>query len=212
MTTSTASPPPRRGRGRRPAAELRRTILDATADLLLADGVTAVTFDRVAVAAATSKATLYKWWPSPGALAAESYFARVEEDLSFPDTGDLERDLRDQLHAFLHLLTTPAVGTAIGRLIGAAQQDSHLAGEWSRGYSRPRRDLAVARIRAAQAAGQVEADVDPETVVDQLWGACYHRLLIPDEPLTAAFVDALVRNVCHGILRRRNGQPGSAEG
>jgi hypothetical protein len=36
-------------------------------------------------------------------------------------------------------------------------------------------------------------------VVDQLWGACYHRLLLPDQPLTNEFVDALVDNLFHGI-------------
>jgi hypothetical protein len=35
--------------------------------------------------------------------------------------------------------------------------------------------------------------------VDQLWGACYHRLLLPDQPLDIAFTDALVRNLLRGI-------------
>ena len=46
---------------------------------------------------------------------------------------------------------------------------------------------------------QLRSDLDPETVVDQLWGACYHRLLIPDRPLTSAFVDALVDNLFGGV-------------
>ena len=36
-------------------------------------------------------------------------------------------------------------------------------------------------------------------MVDQLWGACYHRLLLPDQPLTHEFVDALVDNLFRGI-------------
>jgi len=47
--------------------------------------------------------------------------------------------------------------------------------------------------------GQLRANLDPETVVDQLWGACYHRLLLPDQPLTDEFVDALVDNLFGGI-------------
>jgi Tetracyclin repressor-like, C-terminal domain len=54
-------------------------------------------------------------------------------------------------------------------------------------------------LRRAQERGQVRADVDPEVVVDQLWGACYHRLLLPDQPLTEEFADALVRNLVRGI-------------
>jgi hypothetical protein len=31
-----------------------------------------------------------------------------------------------------------------------------------------------------------------------LWGACYHRLLLPDHPLSDDFVDALLRNLFRG--------------
>lgn len=35
--------------------------------------------------------------------------------------------------------------------------------------------------------------------MDQLWGACYHRLLIPALPVTDAFATSLVRNLMHGL-------------
>lgn len=54
-------------------------------------------------------------------------------------------------------------------------------------------------MQTAKERGQLRASVDPETVVDQLWGACYHLLLLPDQPPTAEFVDALVDNLFHGI-------------
>ena len=57
----------------------------------------------------------------------------------------------------------------------------------------------MAAMAAALGRGQLRADVDPEVIVDQLWGACYHRLLLPDQPLDDAFVDALVDNLFRGI-------------
>ncbi len=54
-------------------------------------------------------------------------------------------------------------------------------------------------METAKERGQLHANLDPETVVDQLWGACYHRLLLPDQPLTDEFVDALVDNLFRGI-------------
>jgi hypothetical protein len=39
-------------------------------------------------------------------------------------------------------------------------------------------------------------------VVDQLWGAVYHRLLIPDEPVTDPFTMALVSDLLDGIAPR----------
>src|SRR5918997_2182984 len=94
----------RRGRGRRPAAEVRAAVLAAAGRILLRDGMRAVTFDRVAAEAGSSKMTLYKWWPSPGALAAEAYFAQSRRALEFPDTGDVRADLIAQLRAFVHWL------------------------------------------------------------------------------------------------------------
>jgi uncharacterized protein (DUF2267 family) len=156
-------------------------------------------FGDVLRSTGASKMTLYKWWASPGALAFEAYFTTVEDLLAFADTGDVERDLTAQLHAFVDLLTPDHAGRVIAELIGAAQSDHDLAAALAKIYTHPRRQLAVDRLSRAQRCGQIRADVDLEVVVDQLWGACYHRLLLPDQPLDIAFTDALVRNLLRGI-------------
>ena len=192
----------RRGRGRRPAAEVRAGALEAAGRILLRDGMPAVTFERVATEAGCSKTTLYKWWPSPGALAAEAYFTHSRQLLEFPDTGDIAADLTAQLTAFVRLVGTTRAGRVIAELIGQAQTDPDLAAAYRARYSRPRRDLAVEALDRARERGQVRADVDPEAVVDQLWGACYHRLLIPDEPLTERFARTLVAQLITGLHPR----------
>lgn len=192
------SPVERRGRGRRPAEEVRRGVLDAAGRLLLQEGIQAVTFDRVASEAGSSKVTLYRWWPSPGALAAEAYFARSEPVLDFPDTGDLRADLVTQLMSFVHLLTEGGAGKPVSELIGAAQTDPALAHAWSESYALPRRELARNRLLAAREAGQLRADADLDIIVDQLWGACYHRLLVLRVPLDTSIVEKLVDHALHG--------------
>jgi AcrR family transcriptional regulator len=188
----------RRGRGRRPAAEVRSGVLEAAGQLLFGEGIKAVTFDRVAAAAGSSKMTLYKWWPSAGALAAEAYFACGEHVLDFPDTGDIRADLIAQLTAFVRLLTEDGAGPVIAGLIGAAQTDPDLARAFSEGYPRPRRDLAVEVLERARFRGQLRPGMDLGILVDQLWGACYQRLLIPDVPLHEAFAISLVTNALDG--------------
>lgn len=191
--------PPRRGRGRRPAGEVRADILTATGELLLAEGIADLTFDRVARVAGVSKTTLYKWWPSRGALALDGYFHAVEETLAFPDTGDIRADLLSQLHAFVALMTETAGGSALLQLIGEAQTDPELAAAYRALYSAERRRLAVERLTRAQEVGQLRPDVDVRVLVDQLWGAVYHRLLIPDEPVSREFATALVTNLLDGV-------------
>ncbi|MGO2749735.1 MAG: TetR/AcrR family transcriptional regulator [Pseudoclavibacter sp.] len=189
---------PRARRGRRPAGEVRSEVLEATAELLYAEGLRAVTFDRVAAKSGASKTTIYKWWSTPGALAAEAHFARSEPELVFVDTGDLRADVTTQLTSFVRLLTERGGGRVIAELIGAAQFDSDLAASVSERYTSPRRQLAVEYFRRALERGQLRADVDLELLVDQLWGACYNRLLVPDAPLDERFARALVTNTLSG--------------
>lgn len=193
---------PRRGRGRRPAAEVRAEVLAAAGRLLLSDGIRAVTFDRVATVSGASKMTLYKWWPSPGALAADAYFDQSEQMLEFPATGDLRADLIAQLGAFVHWLTDEGAGTPVSELIGAAQTDPDLAHAWSQHYALPRRDLALERLVTAREQGQLRQDADLEIVVDQLWGACYHRLLVLRTPLDGTVVERLVDQALLGAAPR----------
>jgi AcrR family transcriptional regulator len=192
---------PQRGRGRRPSAEVRKEILEAAADLLFAEGMGGFTIEKVANLSGASKMTIYKWWPSKGALALDGYFHRVDPTLVFPDTGDIEADLRAQLHTFLRVILDSPAGRVIGELIGQAQSDPQLKAAYLDRYSSPRRAKAVAAMETAKQRGQLRANLDPETVVDQLWGACYHRLLLPDQPLTHEFVDTLVDNLFRGIAK-----------
>jgi AcrR family transcriptional regulator len=192
----------RPGRGRRPASEVRAAVLTAAGRILLRDGVQAVTFDRVAAEAGSSKTTIYKWWPSPGALAAEAYFTQSRRVLDFPDTGDVRADLIVQLGAFVRWLKEEGAEKPVSELIGAAQMDPSLAGAWSESYALPRRELAKERLRVAQLQGQLRADADLDVIVDQLWGACYHRLLVLKVPFDESIVEPLVDHALYGAAPR----------
>lgn len=192
----------RRGRGRRRADEVRADVLRTVGEVLLDEGSADLTFERVAKLSGVSKTTLYKWWPSKGALALDGYFHAVEPALAFPDTGDLRADLISQLRAFAHVMTETPGGRVLAELIGQSQTDPDLATAYRKLYSAERRRLAGERLRRGQESGELRAEVDVQIVVDQLWGAVYHRLLIPDEPVTEAFLVGLVDNLLDGIGTR----------
>ena len=186
-------------RGRRPAALVRGKVLAAAGELLLAEGMGGFTIEKVAARAGSSRMTIYKWWPSKGSLALDGYASVVRHSLEFPDTGDTEADIVTQLLSFVHLVRDSPAGRVIGDLIGAAQTDTQLGLSFRERYSRPRRDLAERTLRRGMVRGELRTDFDPQVVVDQLWGAVYHRLLIPDEPLTDEFARALVANILPGL-------------
>jgi AcrR family transcriptional regulator len=181
---------------------VRADVLRTVGEILLDEGLADLTFERVARLSGVSKTTLYKWWASAGALALEGYFHSVEVTLGFPDTGDIRADITTQLRAFVELLTTSPAGRLLTELIGQSQTDQDLAADYRRLYSSHRRQLAADRFTAAQRVGQIREGVDVQVLVDQLWGAVYHRLLIPDEPVTDAFAVALVDNLFDGITPR----------
>ncbi|MFJ4280567.1 TetR/AcrR family transcriptional regulator [Streptomyces massasporeus] len=190
---------PARGRGRRPADEVRADVFRVVGEVLLEEGIADLTFERVARLSGVSKTTLYKWWPSKGALALDGYFHAVEETLAFEDTGDIRADLTRQLRAFAHIMTGTPAGRVVTELIGQSQTDEDLATAFRSLYSSERRRLAGERLHRAKQQGQIRDDVDVQILVDQLWGAVYHRMLVPDEPVTDDFVVALVSNLIDGI-------------
>lgn len=210
MTNSTAGGPGRPGRpgrGRRPAEEVRDAVLTAAGRILLRDGMQAVTFDRVATEAGSSKTTLYKWWSSPGELAAEAYFTQSRPVLEFHDTGDLRADLITQLRAFVRWLKDDGAEKPVSQLVGAAQMDPDLARAWSETYAQPRRELARVRLRVAQRQGQLREDADLDIIVDQLWGACYHRLLVLKVPFDDSIAESLVDQALYGAAPRGPDHP-----
>lgn len=193
----------RTGRGRRPAAEVRRAALNAAADLLLSEGISAVTHERVAARAAVSKTTLYKWWPSAGALATDAYFDRSAEPLTMPDSGDIEADLKAQLHAFARLMNDPAAGRAVRGLFAAAQTDLAVRSAFAERYVQPRRRIGGQALTNAQRAGQLRPDLDVQLLIDQLWGAYYFRWLTEPDSLTPEYADSLVDNLLVGARPSR---------
>jgi AcrR family transcriptional regulator len=174
-------------------------VLRAVGQILMSEGTADLTFERVAREAGVSKTTLYKWWPSRGALALDGYFHAVKATLAFDDTGDIRADILNQLRAFGLVMTGTIGGRVLLELIGQAQTDSDLSAALRVHYSSERRRLAGERLRAAQEAGQIRPDLDVQVMIDQLWGAVYNRLLVPDLPVDEAFLSALVTNLMDGV-------------
>ena len=108
----------------------RQAILSATADLLGEVGYTKLTVEAIAARAGVGKQTIYRWWPDKGALVLDAYLALVgaEQDLTVPDSGDLEADLRLVLGTTVNSLADPVFEQRYRALLTAIQDDLKLAG------------------------------------------------------------------------------------
>ncbi|TCK21688.1 TetR/AcrR family transcriptional regulator [Pseudonocardia endophytica] len=83
---------------RRRGAALENALLDAAWDELVEKGYTDFTIESVAERARTSRAVLYRRWPSkPELVRAAVGHARDREPVTVPDTGSLRDDMVELL-------------------------------------------------------------------------------------------------------------------
>ena len=198
MADTKANPEVKRGRPRQ--LSVRDAVLGGAGQLLLQAGIKGFSIEAVARLSGASKVTIYKWWPSKGALALDGFYTLVSPSIDTTLTGDVEQDLVTQVGAVLALFRDTAIGPILAGLIGEAQRDPELAAAIRERWLEPRRLCGVAILEAGQAAGHVRPDFDPTTVLDQIYGPIYLRLLVGHAPLTDDLAATLVRTMLSGVL------------
>ncbi|MBV2364179.1 TetR/AcrR family transcriptional regulator [Streptomonospora nanhaiensis] len=176
----------------------RRATLDAVFDLTVRRGYAAVTVEAIAAAAGVGKPTIYRWWPSKGALALEAISDRVGGVLDFPDTGDIAADLTSQITALVTLLNS-GFGTVYRGVIAEAQGDPDLAAALRDTVVEPRSRVCQDRLAKAVAEGQLRGDVPVRVMVELLYAPVYYRFLLGTDPLSPRQVPGQVEAVLAGL-------------
>ncbi|WP_019631350.1 TetR/AcrR family transcriptional regulator [Actinomadura atramentaria] len=180
--------------GRRRNEAARRAILDAAVALLGAADGTPVTIDTVAAAAGVGKQTIYRWWPSKGAVLLDALAERAAAEIVPPDTGDLAADLAAFVRATFETARRPGTLAALRGTMAEALRDAH-AGELMRAFAERRRAALRAVLDAARARGEIRADADLELAADQVFGVLWYRCLVGHAELDAASADRLAAAV-----------------
>jgi AcrR family transcriptional regulator len=179
----------------------RLAILDAALSLCRERGFANVTVEAIAARAGVGKQTIYRWWPSKGAVmldALEGVAARVPT----ADTGEVLADMRTRLAQVVELYADESFGPPLAALIGEAQLDPHLLADFLERYLRPRRADAVQRLTVAQEEGQLPDDLNLADISDVMFGAVYHRLLLKNGPLNEAYAHFVVDTALLGCMAR----------
>jgi AcrR family transcriptional regulator len=210
MKERTISVPAPRGRPR--SERSHRAILEAANEILEERGFVDLTMDEVAERGGVSKATIYRWWPTKGMLVFEAFSANFLARQPLPDTGSLRGDLLSSLRGWIRTVRGTVTGRTLVGLIAEVQRDPELAEIW--------RERFVTRVRAqhrlivdrALERGEVSPDVDPDVMLDLLFGSAYHRLLQSHLPLTDRFAQAVVDTVVAGVQSSHAGTNGNAKG
>jgi AcrR family transcriptional regulator len=183
-----------RPRGRPRSEKARQAILAAARELLLEQGVHAMSMDDVAERAGVSKATIYRWWPSKELLALDALAAAWAglTPASQRDTGSLRRDLLARFRPWQRELNAQPFGRVFAGLIAEAQTDPEFAKLYLEHFIYPRREDTRALLVRGIDRGELAADTDLEVALDLLYGPVYHRLLSRHARLTDRFVQQVV--------------------
>jgi AcrR family transcriptional regulator len=193
------APPGARGRPRNPRTHL--AILRATSDLILDVGYDKLTMEGVAARAGVGKQTIYRWWPSKGALVSEAVLtgALPTSSVVLSDTGDLRVDLAAWLARQAMALGDPRSLWVVRAAAAAAADDERDAQQLYRRFTGPTHQALVTRMNAGIGTGEVRPDADVQAAADALLGALLYFALARHEPITVRRTRGLLDLVLSGI-------------
>jgi AcrR family transcriptional regulator len=184
------------GRPRCPVTH--QNILKAARELVEEIGFACLTIEGIAARAGVGKTTIYRRWPNKASIVLDAFFEEVSLQTSFPDTGNVREDFRRHLRTFVKELNGP-LGCKISMLLANGQFDEEMAEAFRVRWIEPRRDEARLVIQRGIERGEIRQEVDPDVLVDLLYGPVYFRLLGEHAPLSQSFADALVDLVLSGL-------------
>ncbi|MET9426998.1 MULTISPECIES: TetR/AcrR family transcriptional regulator [unclassified Streptomyces] len=192
----------------------RRAIYDAALALVGEVGYAKTTIEGIAARAGVGKQTIYRWWPSKAAVLLDAFLDLGRQanealggdaDSEIPDTGDLEADLKFVLRATVDEMNDPTFEAPSRALAAEGVINPELGAQFVELLLEPQLQLYVKRLRAAQEAGDVRADIDPRIALELFVGPLAHRWLLRTLPLTHEYADRLVEYALYGLAPRPTG-------
>jgi AcrR family transcriptional regulator len=188
---------PRPHTGRRRNEQVRQAILDAAMTLLARSDGTPVTVDTIAREAGVGKQTIYRWWPSKGAVFLEALTEHAHTVVPEADTGNLRDDLAALISASFTGARSPTTAPVLGSLVREAAHDAHLARMMGE-FTAIRRAALREVLERGRARGELADDADLDLIVDQVYGVLWYRLLVGHAELGTAAAERLATTLTRG--------------
>jgi AcrR family transcriptional regulator len=192
------APPRRSGRPRSQTA--RRAVLEAAYAVLEEAGMGAFSIEAVALRSGVARTTIYRWWPTKGALAIESFLEEFRPRLNFTRTGAADADFRALVASLAAALSGPA-GRVAASVVAQSQSDTETQRLFREQFSEPLRLESSRLLHEGTDQGLFRADLDIPRVIDAYTGAIYLCLLL-GYPLDADWARALTETLLNGCLPR----------
>ncbi|MFK4106109.1 TetR/AcrR family transcriptional regulator [Streptomyces sp. NPDC019531] len=191
MPSSRPSPSHRRG------AAVRQAVLDATAELLDAEGLSGTRVVDIAARAGVHETSIYRRWGTRTNLILDAVMSRSDANMPLPDTGSTREDLTLLVTALAAFLSTPA-GRDMARLGLLPADDAAQADELRTRFWEARGGQDEAIVQRGIDRGDLHPDTVPELVLEVLGGALHLHILHRNLPVDRDYISRLVDFVLTG--------------
>lgn len=166
----------------------RIQVHEAVLSLARESRVATITMEGIAARAGVSKQTLYRTWPSTGAILFDALLARstnAEGAVVVPDSGNLATDLEELATATIAELTDPIQEPLLRAVTAELQSDDGLAAQFLDRLLGPQ----ISAISNRFSQGQVP---DPDDAAELFVGPIFHRWFLRTRPFDSQWVAAHV--------------------
>lgn len=165
-------------------------------------GFEGLTVEGIAARSGISKTTIYRRWANVGAIVMDAFLADVTRLAPI----QVRSTARESFTSSMRLLGRAyrgRLGKILRPLLGRAQVDQNLREAVRTRWVEPRRQIAREIVCRGIQSGELRPGLDPDIVLDALYGPFYHRLLVPynNGMISDRFIDALVDTVFGGVER-----------
>ncbi|GAT08934.1 TetR/AcrR family transcriptional regulator C-terminal ligand-binding domain-containing protein [Mycolicibacterium novocastrense] len=166
---------------------------------LLTEGKVELPIAEVAVRSGVNRGTIYRWWPTSGALLDEALVFHARHRTDTPDTGAWESDVRTLITELASLAADPVERAIMATMISGrypSLNDSMMG--WFRN------DLSqwFGMVERGMDRGEVSADVDSAVVLRMMLAPAVSVSLFDGRAMTPDEIDSLVTLVCRATAAR----------
>jgi AcrR family transcriptional regulator len=167
----------------------------ATLVELTETGYAGLSVERVAKRARTSKAAIYRRWPSRADLvAAAIYYTFGRDDETIRDTNDFRADLFALMRAAADLLTGP-YGEAARGLIAESLADPDATRAARQHFTHRRDQLIQVVFERAARRGQIRTEALKPQVISLAPTLLSHHFLLQGAPITDETINGILDHV-----------------
>jgi AcrR family transcriptional regulator len=194
-----ADPAARTAPGRPRDGSLDDAILRATNDLLAEVGYARLTIAAVVLRAGTTKAALYRRWPSKAHLVHEAVFPNVG-DPPIAGTGDVGADVRNLIRGSVELFSRPQVRATLPGLLAELYAEPTLHAALLERFQADVWQRIGRSLEAAISAGQVRPEVNTAHVIELISGSALMAVTLrPPDQIDDQWVDDVAVLVLKGL-------------